>query len=68
MFWTLLNDPLRKAFKYSVVCLKSYYEAIAARSWSGVEKDFAVPPPVVKQPEDVPMGADGLPLNQYKKD
>lgn len=63
MFWTLLNDPLRKMLKHTMNQLKGVYESIASRSWQGVDKDFAEAPPAPKPlPDDAPVGLDGKPL------
>lgn len=59
-FWTMLNDPLRKLFKHAMNRLKSVYDAIAVRSFKGVDQDFAEEP--VKAAPKPQLNADGTPI------
>lgn len=59
MFWTVLNDPVKRLFKYIYAKMKAVYQKIVDRAFKGVEDDFAppanLPPPV---PPDNPADND----------
>jgi len=44
MVWTIINDPIKRAFKEIFLRLKAVYQAIADHVFKGVDEDFADPP------------------------
>ena len=43
MFWTVLNDPVKRLFKYIYAKMKAVYQKIVDRVFKGVGDDFAPP-------------------------
>lgn len=40
LLWTLLDDPLRKLFTYTINQIKNIYDSIAARTMTDIKQDF----------------------------
>lgn len=55
MFWTLINDPIKKAFKAIFLELQVYYQRIADKAFAGLEDNFRDPP----APPPAPTSASG---------
>lgn len=56
MFWTVINDPIKKAFKAIFQELQATYQRISDKAFEGIEDNFRDPP----APPPAPTGASGM--------
>lgn len=58
MFWTILNDPVKRMFKFIYRQLRAVYQRITDSAFRGAERDF-VHTPYEPEPETPEMGNVG---------
>lgn len=58
--WTMIDDPIRRAFSQIYEAIKNKLQGISDRIWAGTEEDVTVPPPIILQKDAVDRDNGGM--------